>query len=188
MTLPFSGQIYICDVEPLGYDTRAFQQYGTPAMTYEEIFESDGRWLLGKSILSDVVSFVRGKPLVAVRDREDLSRLNIEIPLPTVRDEITNELVSIAYMVPPELQEVFIGQLTEAMNDYLGEGGMKSLERFLNAPMTNHTVSKVQAELSEIERHREASDEGQLWKVVAHYLGMPTIVTHSKPTFAYSTR
>lgn len=178
----------MCDGDRLAYKTEAVHKYGKPVMTYEEIFESDGRWILGKSILSDVVDFVRGKPLAAVRDSQDPSRLNIEIPLPTVRDEISGGVYSVAYMVPPELQNVFIRQLNEAMNDYLGEDGKNSLERFLYSAMTDRTISEVQGVLSTFEREREASDEGQLWKVVAHYLGMPTTVTHIKPAFHYSAR
>lgn len=141
-------------------------------MTYEEIFESDGMWLLGRTMLTDIIASIKGKSLLARRDSTDLSKLNIEIPFPLIQNDLDGKPVSIHYMIPVELRGIFNERINTATSCYLGHGGYAIIRRYLGSPMNADTLSRIQADLSDFEMDRERQDQGQLWRIVAGHLGL----------------
>ncbi|HEX2753742.1 MAG TPA: hypothetical protein VHP34_11680 [Alphaproteobacteria bacterium] len=144
-------------------------------MTFEEIFEQDAKWLLGRHVLTDIVNYIKGRPLIAIADTSDRSKINIEIPLPSVIDELSGEHVSILYTIPPELIGILLDRLNEAMSAYLGDGGKQMLNVYIRSANTQYTLTSIQNELSMIERSRQAIGEGELWQVVADHIGIQRI-------------
>lgn len=161
---------------------RVFTRAGSPISTYEEVFERDAKWMTGRRLLSDIVGYIKGKPLAV--NRRSKTEVSVEIPLPMVRDEISGEFVGIALMVPPELSGIFGGRLNEAMRDYLGEGGVTLLEGYLHSPMEPSTIRDMQSSLLRIERDRQASGEGELWQVVAEHFGLEPFAIQATMTFS----
>ncbi|NTJ67496.1 hypothetical protein G6M50_05925 [Agrobacterium rhizogenes] len=177
MKRPTIPTIVKVDIPIVCYNADHYQRNEASIMTYEELYEHDGtRWIMGRTILKDIVNHVKGKPLVANYDVEKPTVLNIEIPLPEVRDAISGEMVSILYMVPPELIDIVVNRLNEAMAAYLGETGKQMLDRYLASPMTLATVTWVKSELFQFERGRQGIGIGELWQVVAEYVGLQSMV------------
>jgi hypothetical protein len=169
-----SSEIFVQNID--GAPSRYALFEGLPAdlMTFEQIFEKDARWLMGQSLITDVVRFIKDKPLAADIDPNNPTELYVHMPLPTVRDEVSGEEASILCMVPEELREIFLDRLNEAAVTYLGGSGRLMLYGYMNSATTDFTVSRVRADLMRFEQERQARGEGELWEVVANYLGMPT--------------
>lgn len=145
--------------------------------TYEEIFEQNGKWISGRDILYSIVKHLKGKSLTIKPDANNPSSLLLEVPFPEIPDEISKEMVSITYMIPEELQDIFVSQIENATSQYLGESGLELFEKYFFQPVNSHMLACLQADLAVYERQREARDEGQLWKVVSEHLGIPTRFT-----------
>lgn len=68
---------------------------------FSEKWERDGHWLLGRTILSTIIEYLKGKSVIAEFDDDDRKEcITVSLPLPEIRDEISGEMRSIYWMVP----------------------------------------------------------------------------------------
>jgi hypothetical protein len=154
-------------------------------MTYAEIFEREARWISGPALLSGIVRYLRGRHLLCERSSNIHTAVNIAVPLPTVRNELSGEDVSVAGMVPPELREVFWACLGDALDEYVGDDGRRRIAAFRDRKLTQATVAELQSCLLQIEEERRARAEGELWWYVAKHFGLSTNpVAHMAWTYA----
>lgn len=180
MTNPFSFSFG----EGPGDEPAPFERRKRPGPTYEEIFEQDGRWLLGRHVLADIVNFARGKTLEV---KGNGSMLELSIPLPYVRNAVNGDIVDVIRALPPEMAAILIDRLHNALSDYLGEDGKRMLNGHLYSANTTVLVQRVQNELWRMERSRQDRGEGELWQVIAQNVGLPTFPISSPPAFEYAT-
>lgn len=138
---------------------------------FEKIWERDGRWIGGPDLLGKVVVFLRDKSVFAKRDEIDKSRLNIEIPLPEVRNEIDGRMVPIFLMVPEELQEIFMAKCHEVL--LTRKPDVEEIcHHFLCMPVTELTIYSINSELAAKERNRRAAGGDDLSVEAAKAFGI----------------
>lgn len=141
--------------------------------TFAEIWERDGRWLLGPGLLGDVIEFLRGRaPIVSPSDR-DPSTVNLQIPMPHVRDDVSGELRSVYYAVPRELQPIFAERCSLILRDWYGPETVRLLHQYLNRRQnTAEVLAEMNAGLAHIERERTArGEDAELWEIAANRFG-----------------
>jgi len=141
--------------------------------TFAEIWERDGRWLLGPGLLGDVIEHLRGRAPIVVASEQDPSTANMTLPLPNVRDEASGDPRSIYFAVPPELRDLFAERCSLIVRDWYGPEVDRALGQYVGRhQMRQHTLDRINGELRNIERAREArGEDAELWQLAATRFG-----------------
>ena len=137
-------------------------------------WESAGRWLLGPHLLTDIVEFLRGKSLVA--NFSSRTEIVIDLPLPTVMDQITQTRQSVVYAVPEELRGRFYECCDEIkrclVDSYDGELDVV-VQSFRYRVVNTSTLPALNAELARLERKQIQMGREELWQIAAAVFGLP---------------
>ena len=140
--------------------------------SFAEIWEQEARWLMGPGLLGDIIEHLRGRGPIAVRDPDDPNRVNLQIPLPTIRDEVTGNQVSIGLFVPEGLQTIFIDRCNLIMKNWYDEEADRVVRSNLGMAISDHTLARLTSELANIEQGRAyQADEPTLWEIAADMFG-----------------
>ena len=140
--------------------------------SFAEIWEQDGRWLIGPGLLGDIIEHLRGRGPIALRDPFDSNQVNLQIPLPTVRDEISGDQVSIGLFVPEELLPIFNDRCSLIMRNWYDEAADRVIRSNFGIAITDQTLARFTSELANIEQGRMyQGDEPALWAIAAEAFG-----------------
>lgn len=139
--------------------------------TFSEIWEQDGRWLMGPGLLGDIIEHLRDRAPVAAADPRNPNAIDVSIPLPCVTDEISGEQCSVYCMVPEELQGIFADRCNRILQDWMDEKADDVLRSGLGRQNTALTINFLTSGLASIERERVARDEDPLWVIAAKHFG-----------------
>lgn len=131
-------------------DLRAVSQ------TYEDIWERDGRWLMGRRMLADIVNHWRDNELLIANDPAT-SAVNISPSLPTMRDEISGEDRSIYEWIPEELRALFAARCDLALG-WRFPSYEPGLKEFLGHPLTEHSKAMIRTVLRSVEQQARAGE------------------------------
>jgi len=143
-------------------------EYGAP---YPEIFERDGRWLMGPEMLGTIISYARGKAPKMTCAPESASTLIMAVPLPKLLDEVSGNQVDIIEFVPEELRQTVLQRLSIAVQKWLDEDTLARLNAFIDHQLTGHVVAAIDQELLTAEHHRQARGHGELWECISIAFG-----------------
>ena len=89
--------------------TRSLAQFG-PYRPFSEIFERDGRWLMGPSLLGDIVAYIEKiEPTFRVVARGH--RVELNFPFPWIENAVDGRLYPITNIFPDEVLVAFYGRL-----------------------------------------------------------------------------
>lgn len=161
----------------------------TPDVTFEQLFESNGKWVLGPPVLSAIIQGARGKAVTLSRT-DEMDQLVASLPaFPQVQDGM-GEMVDIYHMIPFELRDIF----NKCCNDTLRYREMdiqRVGEHILGRPVDNLTIDIGNSILQSCEQARITRDDPEdpeLWKLLARQLGFhwaflprPLIEPHDHP-------
>jgi len=153
-----------------------------PAVTFEERFERDGRWLLGPQIIASVARHFRGKSMVAKRGGA-IYEVTITLPeMPKVLNKIDDEYVDIFWSIPEELRTAFRTCYFEVF-EVLADDIDQVTAEFLGTSMTDFNIGNINAMLREFENRRTAIGEPQLWQIFAERCGIEpwAVASMSRP-------
>lgn len=144
-------------------------------LDYAEIWERKGRWLMGPSLLTDMILFLKDRGLEAKKDPGDSHMLMIALPLPQLQDEVWGPMgITIVHYVPEELRPIFIERCNLVLAERAPLVLPKIRENFIDRPtkMTPHSRMQINQFLREIEREIEArGEEPPLWHLAAFAFG-----------------
>jgi hypothetical protein len=137
---------------------------------FQKKWELDGRWLMGPGILANIVLFLKDESLIAVQNGGNPSAIDIVLPLPDVRDELTGKLVSIRFAIPEELRGRFDRYCFNIMNTYCSDVERVCKEYYgeLSCRLTRDRMNR---KLREADEMRRALGENELWKTAAQEFG-----------------
>lgn len=132
-----------------------------PSSRFAEIWEQKGRWFTGPNVLSGIVDRLRGKAILAELSPQDPHVVLVCLPLPPAAFSL----------IPEELLGVFDHCYADIMN-----ARVKDAQR-LQSPILGRVsgpkaIAEANGLLRDLERQREQTDRGQLWKVAATSFGL----------------
>jgi hypothetical protein len=137
---------------------------------YEDIWERDGKWVMGRGLLADVVlHLMRGKGLHVEVNAAGVAQ--VTLPLPTVLDEITGTRVSVVRAIPEELREIF-NRRCQLVLDARRDQVIERLAKFQERVATPLAIAQMNAELSDLETNAIRRDDVQLWQLAALAFGL----------------
>lgn len=122
--------------------------------TFEEIWEQDAKWLMGREILSDIVVFLKDKSPIATFEENGVCQ--ISLPLPTLKDVLTGNDVSIFYSVPSELSHLFEDRWSSVLqhrSEFVEDLG----SQYVGSMVDERTIVEINHKLHEHERTIRAS-------------------------------
>jgi hypothetical protein len=139
--------------------------------SFEHIWEQDARWLTGVYILSTIAKFTEGKSLKATFV-ESTGSLNISIPFPTAKDEVSSQQIPIFYLIPDELKERFRSKCTDVVNWYRPALDRRLHWLYEGCPIDPQLLAQVNHELGTIERENISAREPSLAQNLAYQFGL----------------
>jgi hypothetical protein len=139
-----------------------------PFQPYAQIFEREGRWLIGPGLLSDIVAYLKYVGgFIAVFRRQELA---VELPLPLIRDEITDELAGIYWAIPEELRLIFEDRCQVVINRR-AESIYAALCGYLGQGQTSDQFYRINATLAALEDKSESRGWPTVWEIAAEEFG-----------------
>lgn len=135
-------------------------------LSFSEIFETEGRWLMGPAILGDMIEAARGLAPEICLDRTSAS---LRPPR-----RVTEYLA----LVPEELRPLVLAALDRALGRWVDwpplrrRGGVKVLlSEYLYMASSVRLAMTIQAELDAVETDRRACGEGEFWELACEEFG-----------------
>jgi len=150
-----------------------------PFVPYEEIFERNGRWLLGRKILAKICRHMCERSLAVVIDNGDPGRLLVSLPeFPTVRNDIDGRDASIWWMIREELRPLVEERCWDALSAYR-YGDLEHLWGRLGGRASNASLvteaNSILAELEHARRARRDPADPELWECLADRFGLTSL-------------
>ena len=140
-----------------------------PFRPYAQIFEREGRWLMGPGILSDIVAYFKYiDGFIAVFRGQEIA---VELPLPLIQDVITGETVSVYWALPEEVRLIFEERCQVVINRR-AESVYAALLDYLWRGQTSEQHSRINAELAALEHEAEIRGWPLLWEIAAEEFGL----------------
>lgn len=144
-----------------------YQQYMSEPSPFEQIWERDAKWLMGPEILGQIVVFLRSNHLEVIQDT--YNSVTISLPLPTVHDEISGKEVSIYWMVPQELRDIFEDRCASIVMRYVQPD---ELNQFLGLQLNEVNMNRLRGMLWQ-KQNEVLSESGlELWQVARQEFGL----------------
>ncbi|WP_336810921.1 hypothetical protein [Bosea sp. MMO-172] len=135
-------------------------------LSFSEIFEAEGRWLMGPAILGDMIEAARGSAPEIYLDGSSAALM------PPRR--VTEYLA----LVPEELRPLVDAALDRALGRWVDwsslrrSGGVKvMLSKYLYMASSERLAVTIQADLAAVEFDRRACGEGEFWEFVSDEFG-----------------
>ena len=137
---------------------------------YEEIWEKDGVWLMGRQNLPAIVDHWRAHFPEPMADRYRHS-VTVVFPFPTVRDEISGCQVSLLEFTPDALCGILEDRLQE-VGRLRWRTWAPELEGILGAPLNALSLNNIKSLIYATEQRAAAMGLPELWQIGAAAFGL----------------
>lgn len=122
----------------------------TVSQTYEDIWERDGQWIMGRSILTNIVEHWRDTELLIENDLIHRA-VNIKPSLPTMRDEISGNDYSVYEWIPEELRDLFLNRCNLALS-WRYPSYEPELMEFIGQSLSDYSKTMIRTVLRAVEQ------------------------------------
>lgn len=137
---------------------------------YSEIWEAEGMWLMGRSVLQQIVEHWRHHlPAPANRVHDEVM---IEFQYPVVRDEVSGVLMSIVHAIPSELLGILGTRVSEVAN-FRWPSWEPALQLLVGEPANALSAARVSEVIRATEHRALALGHPELWQIAAAAFGIP---------------
>jgi hypothetical protein len=142
---------------------------------YEEIWEKDGKWHDGQSVLFQVIRNLQDNSLEPYMTPDDQGNatgyVSVQLPLPSIKEPF-GEPMNIFWKVPSDLRPLFLERCTMVIAQRDPVELTRIMDKFKGLPVDVATYHKMKAALMEHERQVEISGGRPLWQIAMNKFGM----------------